>query len=190
MEANLRKTIPGLLAALLFLTSGLYALDSRNTPIEVNLIMDGSLAMKNAGEEAVQWVSGHLVDGLLQDGDRITIWNAAGTAQIVYSETLSGAEGKENVKNALRSLKPQGNQADFSGALREAARRSSSRSGISYTLLISGSSASLSPALLGSGAALLRFSRIEEFSSWRALVVALDVESRVRQAAAAYFSGA
>jgi hypothetical protein len=83
MQANVKKAIPGLLAALLLLAQGLYALDSRSIPIEVNLIMDGSLAMKNAGEEAVQWVSGRLVDGLLQDGDRITIWNAAGTAQIV-----------------------------------------------------------------------------------------------------------
>jgi hypothetical protein len=189
MQANLRKTIPGLLGALLLLADGLYALDSRSAPIEVNLIMDGSSAMRNAGEEAVQWVGGYLVDGLLRDGDRITIWNAAGTAQIVYSETLSGAEGRENIKKVLRSLSLQGNSADFSGALREAARRTSSRSGMTYTLLISGSSASLSPALLGSGAALLRFSRIEEFPSWRALIVALDINSQVRQAAAAYFSG-
>jgi hypothetical protein len=189
MRTNVRKTIPGLLGALLLLAQGLYALDSRNTPIEVNLIMDGSSAMKNAGEEAVRWVSGYLVDGLLQDGDRITIWNAAGTARIVYSETLSGAEGRENIKNVLRSLSLQGNSADFSGALREAAGRTASRSGITYTLLISGSSASLSPALLGSGAAFLRFSRIEEFSSWRALIVALNINSQVQEAAGAYLSG-
>jgi hypothetical protein len=189
MQTNLKKTIPGLLGALLLLTQGLYALDSRNIPVEVNLIMDGSSAMRNAGEEAVQWVSGYLVDGLLRDGDRITIWNAAGTAQIVYSETLSGDQGRENIKNVLRSLGAQGNSADFSGALREAARRNSSRSGMTYTLLISGSPASLSPALLGSGAALLRFSRVEEFPSWRALIVALNIDSQVREAAAAYLSG-
>jgi hypothetical protein len=35
----------------------------------------------------------------------------------------------------------------------------------------------------------MRFSRIEEFRGWRAVVIALNIESRVRQAAAAYFSG-
>jgi hypothetical protein len=189
MKTNfLRKTIPGLLAALLLAAQGLYALDSRNTPIEVNLIMDGSSAMKNAGEEAVAWVCSYLVDGLLRDGDRITVWNAAGTAQIAYSGVLSGAEGRENLKKILRSLSAGGNSADFAGALRDAAQRSS-RSGMIYTLLVSGSSAALSPALLGSGAGLLRYSRVEEFSAWRALVVALDINSQVQRAASAYLSG-
>ncbi|MDR1099309.1 MAG: VWA domain-containing protein [Treponema sp.] len=194
----MRKIVLGLLGAFLLTAHGLYAQDSRNIPIEVYLIMDGSPAIKNAGAEAVNWVCNYLVDGILRDGDRITIWNAAERAQIVYSDTLSGAEGKAEVKKTLQSLKAGGNQADFSGALREAAQRAaaqraaarnSSRSGITYTLLISGSSSALSPALLGSGANLLRYSRIEEFPSWRALIVALDINSQVQRAASTYFSG-
>lgn len=186
---HFRKVFPGFFAVFLLLAGGLYGLDSRTTPIEVNLIIDGSLAMKNAGPEAVQWVCDYLVDGLLREGDRITIWNAAGQAAIVYSEVLSGAGGKENIKKILQSLDFQGNQADFSTALRAAAQRTASRPGIIYTLLISGSSAALSPALLGSGAGLLRYSRIEEFPSWRALVVALDINAQVQRAASAYFTG-
>ncbi|MDR1238523.1 MAG: hypothetical protein LBK27_00255 [Treponema sp.] len=185
---KLRAFIPGF-AVFLLLSQGLWALDSRNIPIEVNLIVDGSPAMKNAGGEAIEWICGYLVDGILRDGDRITIWNAAGKAQIVLSETLSGAEGKENIKKTLRSLNFQGSQADFAGALGEASQRAASRSGMVYTLLISGSSAALSPALLGSGAAFLRYSRIEEFPAWRALIVALNMNSRIQGAAAAYFSG-
>lgn len=183
------KVFPGFFAVFLLPAGGLYGLDSRTAPIEVNLIMDGSLAMKNAGNEAVQWVCDYLVDGLLREGDRITIWNAAGQANIVYSEVLSGAEGKEGIKKILRSLNFQGNQADFSTALRAAAQRAASRSGITYTLLISASSSALSPVLLGSGASLLRYSRIEEFPAWRALVVALDINAQVQRAASAYFSG-
>jgi hypothetical protein len=191
MEPNfLKKIIPGFLAFFLPLAQGAYGLDSRNTPIEVFLIMDGSSAMKNAGDEAVEWVCSSLVDGILQDGDRITLWNAGGTAQIVYSETIAGAAGKEAVKNTLRSLSAGANQADFAGALRDASQRAAaSRSAMAYTLLISGSSAALSPALLGSGAGLLRYSRIEEFSGWRALVIALGINSRVGQAASAWIAG-
>jgi hypothetical protein len=187
---HFRKVFPGFMCALLLPAGGLHGLDSRTTPIEVNLIMDGSQAMKNAGNEALAWVSGFLVDGLLREGDRITIWNTAGEAKIIYSETLSGPEGKETIMKTLRGLNFQGNRADFSTALRAAAQRAAaSRYGITYTLLICGSSSSLSPLLLGSEASLLRYSRIEEFPGWRALVVALDLNVRVRQAAAAYFSG-
>jgi hypothetical protein len=186
---HFRKVFPGFLLVLL-LPAGLYGLDSRTIPIEVNLIMDGSLAMKNAGNEALAWVCDYLVDGLLREGDRISIWNAAGEAKIIYSETLSGPDAKESIKKTLRALSFQGNRADFSAALRDAAQRAAaSRSGMVYTLLVCGSSSSLSPLLLGSGASLLRYSRIEDFSGWRALVVALDINARVQRAASAYFSG-
>jgi hypothetical protein len=183
------KIVVGLFLAVLCLSPGLYAQDTRTAAIDVNLIMDGSGALKNAGNEAVAWVSDYLIDRILQDGDRITIWNAAGNAQIVFSDTLSGAGGKETVKNTLRSLAFQGNSADFSGALRSAASRGNAGAAISYTVLISGSSSSLSPLLLGSDSNLLRYSRVEEFSGWRALVIALNINAQVQRAATAYFSG-
>jgi hypothetical protein len=185
---KLRAFIPGF-AAFLVLSQGLYALDARNAPIEVNLIVDGSPAMKNAGGEAIEWVCSYLVDGILRDGDRITVWNAGGRAQIVLSEALSGDESRENLKKTLRTLNFQGNQADFAGALGEASQRAGGRAGMVYTVLISGSSAALSPALLGSGASLLRYSRIEEFPAWRALIVALNIHPQVQQAASAWLSG-
>jgi hypothetical protein len=192
MQRKITRSICGLFLAFLWAGGGLYALDSRSAPIEVNLIMDGSTALKDAGDEAFNWVSRQLIDGVLQEGDRITIWNAAEKAQIVYSGGISGPEEKENIKKALRSLPKQGNQADFSGALQAAASQTASRSPkpvMTYTLLVSGSSSALSPALLGSGANLMKFSRIEEFSGWRAMVIALDIDARVQRAAASYFSG-
>jgi hypothetical protein len=177
----------GLFAGVLFLTSGLYAQDIRIIPINVNLIMDGSAALKSAGNEAITWVEDYLVDRILQDGDRITVWNTAEKARIIHSDTLSGVEGKENIKKVLRSLVFQGNSADFSGALKDASRRTAAS--LTYTLLISGSSSALSPLLLGSDSNLLRYSRVEEFPAWRALIIALDINSQVQRAAAAYFSG-
>jgi hypothetical protein len=191
MKGNMsKKIIPGLFLAVLCLAPGLYAQDVRTAAINVNLIMDGSAALKNAGNEAAAWVSDYLIDRILQDGDRITIWNAAGKAHIVYAEAVSGADGKENIKKILRSLTFEGNSADFSGALRDAASRINSPGAIlTYTVLISGSSSSLSPLLLGSDSNLLRYSRMKEFPAWRALIIALDINSQVQRAAAAYFSG-
>jgi hypothetical protein len=184
-----RKIISGLCLAVLCLTRGLYAQDTRTAPIDVNLIVDGSAALKNAGNEAIAWVSDYLIDTIFQDGDRITVWNAAGNAHIIHSDTISGAEGKETIRKTLRSLAFQGNSADFSGALKAAASRINSSSVMTYTVLISGSSSALSPLLLGSDSNLLRYSRVEEFPAWRALVIALDINSRVQRAAAAYLSG-
>jgi hypothetical protein len=167
--------------------SPLSADETRSVNIEVNLIIDGSAALATVLDEVTLWVSGNLVDRRLQEGDRIHIWNAGETAEIVYSGTLKSDAEKEQVRQTLRSLPAKGGTADFTGALREAAARSSGR--MSYTLLVSASPAALSPALTGPESGLMRFSRIEEFPGWRLIIVALNIDSRVRQAAAAYFSG-
>jgi hypothetical protein len=181
------KMLFGLILVLLLGVFPLYGADERNTPIEVNLIVDGSGALANVLDEVSRWISGDLVDQRLREGDRITIWKAGEQAEIVYSEALKNDADKEHIKNTLRSLSSHGSAADFTGALRAAASRNSGA--ITYTLLVSASPAALSPILRDSQANLVRFSRIEEFRGWRAMVIALNIEGRVRQAAAAYFSG-
>ena len=162
----------------------LYSEGARNTPIDVNLIIDGSEAFSEVSKEASAWISDTLIDRLLATGDKITVWSAGGAARVVYSETIKSDMDRENVKKILRGLSPGGNSADFSGALREASSKPQF-SGISYTLLIS-SSASLSSTLQGPQANLMRFSRIEEFRGWRALTVGLNIDSKVRKAAASF----
>ncbi|GHV95912.1 hypothetical protein AGMMS50293_22320 [Spirochaetia bacterium] len=166
--------------------SPLYGADVRNTHIDINLIIDGSAALEGVMSEVTAWISGSLVDQLLLPGDRITIWSAGGTAKVIYSETLQNDAARETVKKALQSLSASGSAADFSGALREAAARRPIGD-ISYTLLVSASSAALSPTLLGPQSNLMRFSRIEEFRGWRALVIGLNLDSKVKRAAADYF---
>jgi hypothetical protein len=189
MQALFTKKTAGL--ALFFILSFplmVNAQDSRNLPAAVNLIMDGSQALKDAGNEPLDWVCGYFVDTILGDDDVLTIWSAGGRAQIIFSGTVKDSGGKEGVKKALRSIQFQGSTADFTGALREAAQTGSSGRAITYTLLISGDS-SLGPSLSGSGASLLKYSRVQEFTGWRALTIALNAESRIRQAAAAYMAG-
>ena len=161
--------------------------DSRNIPITANLIVDGSSGLKNALDEVSSWLSAGLIDGILAPGDKLTVWSAGSSARILYSDTIKTGSDKENIKKLLKTLPSQGNTADFSGALTQAA--AGKGSGITYTVLISASQPALSSALSGSAANLLRYSRIEEFKGWRAMVIAMDIDSRVKQSASAFLSG-
>jgi hypothetical protein len=177
--------IYGVFLALFLGPVTLNAADTRSVPIDINLIVDGSPALDRARDEVKAWISDSLVERLFQEGDRVTIWSAGKTARIVYSGTLKSGNWKDDVKNSLKFLSAEGDSADFTGALREAAARAAAGN-INYTLLVSGSSASLSPTLTGAGANLMKYSRVEEFRGWQTLIVALNIDSRVRQAASAY----
>jgi hypothetical protein len=130
---------------------------------------------------------------MLQEGDTLRLWIAGETAQTLFSGPVRDAAAKEEVKKFLRSPVPGSQEADFTGALREAAGTAGStdsrNAAMTYTLLITASSAGLSPTLLGAGANYMRYSRVMEFSGWRALVITLNADSRVQNAAKAYMTG-
>jgi len=178
-----RFVLPLVLAVFYCLTP-LYGADSQRPPIDINLIIDGSQAFSDSREEIASWICSRL-DQILADGDRVTIWSAGASAKVVYSGSINSNADSEAAKKIVRELSASGNSVDFAGALKEAASRQSSS--YSYTLLISASQEALSYILSSSNANLLRFSRIEEFSSWRALVVGLNLETRVRAAASAFY---
>jgi hypothetical protein len=186
-----RKRLPGLLIAFFLLPQGVRAADSRSIPIEVNIIMDGSAAMQEADSGAIEWVCGNVIDTLLREGDTLRIWIAGETAQVLFSGPVKDETAKEDIRKLLRSPLPGSGTADFTGALREASRLSASRTGaaMTYTLLVTASSAGLSPTLLGAGAQYMRYSRVMEFSGWRALVIALNADSWVQNAAKSYMTG-
>jgi len=167
-----------------FCLSPLYGQNARRAPIDVNLIIDGSVSLLDVKDEIYTWLSGRL-DDILVEGDNVTVWSAGPSAKVIYSGRINGSAGMDAVKSSVRELSGSGDNADFSGALREASSLQSSS--YSYTLLISASPAALSSVLAGPQANLLRFSRVEEFPGWRALVVGLNIETRVRRAASAFF---
>jgi len=158
---------------------------AQRAPIDVNLIIDGSASLAAVKNEVTAWVSGRL-DQILAEGDRVTVWSAGAQSKVIYSGKVEGAQGKDAVKKSVDGLAPSGSKPDFSGALREAASRQSSS--YSYTLLISASPDALTSVLSSPQASLLRFSRVEEFSSWRALVVGLNIDAKVKKSAAAFFA--
>jgi hypothetical protein len=166
----------------------LFGADQRNTPLTVNLIVDGSQELSGVSDEVSTALSDRLTDGILQNGDRLTIWSAGKTARILYSDTIKTPDDIENIRKVLKNLPAQGDTADFSGALQNVASQKPDQN-IQMAMLVSASHTTLSPALLGTNAQMLRFSRVEEYSGWHLLVVAPDINERVRQAAAGYFTG-
>ena len=169
----------------------LYADDQRSVPLDLYLIIDATEGVREAKNEITAWLNSEIIDRLLQEGDRVVIWSAGPTAQIIHTETV-GAQ-KNEIKDKIQNLEISGTRADFLGALREAASRETRENPggnrISYTLLISSSAANLAPALAGGSAGLLRWFRAEKYAGWQALVAAPNIATRVREAAAAYMSG-
>jgi hypothetical protein len=163
--------------------SPVYA-ESPRPSIDINLIIDGSAGLSDVKEEVSSWIITRL-DQLLFDGDRITVWSTGTSAKVVYTGKINGNTDRDAVKKSIRDISGSGTAADFSGALRDAASRPSS--GLCYTLLISASPSSLSSLLSGPQAGLMRYSRVEEFSKWRAIVIGLNLDEKVKKAAAGFY---
>ena len=175
----------GILCLLMVCTAFSWGANDRTTPIDVYIIVDSSSAMEKGREEATNWLCSNVVDGILLQGDRIWIWTAGARPELVYSGTIGD---KEEVKSAIRSIKYQGDQADYRGALQEAKNQVNRSDRTTYTLLVSGSGAKDPPSQEAESAGLLRISRVESFSGWRVLTVGLDLDSKV-SGSSAYFRG-
>jgi hypothetical protein len=155
-------------------------------PIDANLIIDGSRYMRDTGAQA--WICDTLLEETLRAGDYLRIWIAADQASLLYQGVLE-ADNREAVKNLVRGALPLSARADFTGALREARRAAPGNRApfMTYTLLVS-SPGGLSPAHIGEAMPYLRYSRVLEFSGWRALVIAMDIGQQVRDAASSFLS--
>jgi hypothetical protein len=146
----------GLAFFALFLAAGaLWGTDTRTGPLDMYIIVDGSSALAAGKDAALGWLCDYAVDELLREGDRLTIWVAAGSAERIFSESLTGAETKEAAKAKIRAISPRGTAADYLGALREAAGMEAAAGNrrTPYTILLSGSTAGPNPFPGGSAAA-------------------------------------
>ena len=190
MRINIFGKLVILIILVSFYSPVLKAEDSRTIPLEMNLIIDGSTALKNSKNDTVAWISAQVVDRILKEGDKITVWVAGDKAQVVYSDTISNSDGKKGIKDKLSALDTEGKTADFAGALRDASARVSQtpQSRLAYTMLITASAEGLRPVLTGNSQGLLRWFRSEKYERWQVLIVAPDIGQKVQQAARAYMS--
>jgi len=179
-----------ILIILVVFTSFLKADDKRNIPLDLYMVIDCSESINGVKNDVLAWVSSNVVDRILIEGDKVTIWSAGDRAQIIYNGEISASGGKKEISDLLQNLAPDGKTADFPGALRDLAPRVSqtSQNRLSYTLIVTSSAGVLESTLTGSSQALLRWSRSEKYSGWQVLVAAPDIAPKVRQAALNYMS--
>jgi len=178
-----------ILIVLVMFVSFLRADDKRVIPLDLYLVIDCSESITDVKNEALTWVSSKIVDRLLVEGDKVTIWSAGDRAQIIHNGEISGG-GKQEIMDLLQNLVTNGKTADFPGALRDLAPRVSQtdQNRLSYTVIVTSSAGGLESALTGSSQSLLRWSRSEKYSGWQVLVAAPDIAPNVRQAALNYMS--
>ncbi|MDR1412052.1 MAG: hypothetical protein LBI91_07590 [Spirochaetaceae bacterium] len=170
------------------LFSPLFADTSRPLPVDLFVVIDGSAALEQGRNEAIDWLCGRVVDGLLREGDSLTVWVAGEEAEELCSVSIAGKEAKDAAKALIRSIPAGAKNADFAGALREAARREGGSAGdsgrLACALLISGMASGYNSLSGGEMPNLLRYSRFEEFPAWRAVTVAPGIGSAVKNTAA------
>jgi hypothetical protein len=186
----MKKRVLALIFALC-LSGTLFAADTRTIPLDLFLIIDGSSSLSAAKDAATVWMCNHLIDELLQDGDHLTIWVALDTARIVFSDSVNRVR-KETAKNILRTMTDSSASADFAGALRAASVRAGAiqnANRIVYTLLVSGSEASIFSTTDTDIVGILRFSRVDDFPGWRVLTIGLGLSSQAQRAASNFIKG-
>ena len=164
----------------------LTAEDSRSIPMDLYLIIDGSEAFRSSKAGAIAWINERVVDRLLMEGDRISVWAAGERAELVFSGVVSSGDNQA-VKDKLASITATGRNADFYGALRNV-HSGISGDRLSYTLLVTASAGGLERAIAGDTQGLLRWFRSERYEQWQVLSIAPDIGGKVSQAAAAYMN--
>jgi hypothetical protein len=167
----------------------LNAQNNRTMPLDMFLIVDGSSFMENSKNDVLTWINDQVIDRILVDGDKITIWSAADEAQVIYSADVS-EKVKSEIKDILKLMETKGKTPDFSGALRDAASKASGldRSRMSITMLITASAEGLRPAMAGGSQSPLRWYRSERYERWQVLIVAPNIGQKVRQAALSFMN--
>jgi hypothetical protein len=168
----------------------LNAEDRRIIPMDLYLIIDGSEAFQGSKSGAIAWINERVLDRLLMDGDKVSIWAAGDRAELVFSGAVSASGENQAIKDELTKLAATGRIADFSGALRNVASGITGAAGdrLSYTMLVTASAEGLESALAGDTQGLFRWFRTEKYEQWQVLVVAPDIGRKVSQAALAYMN--
>ena len=175
---------------LVVFSSLLSAEDKRVIPLDMYLIMDSSSSFQSAKAGAADWLNGQVVDRIFTEGDKVTIWAAGDSAEVVYSGQIGNAGEKSEIKDKIQALTTDGRSADFQGALRDLQQRLSvpSPGRMPYTMLVIATAGGIGSAISGSYQSLLRWSRSEKYEGWQALILAPDIGRKVSQAAQNYMN--
>lgn len=181
---NTLKTIIISMCLAFFLPAFLAGEGRQGLSLDFKLIIDGSGSFSGGKDEAMAWIDRELIDGILQEGDYLTIWSAGDRAEVVFSGNVGASTTA--IKDIVNGLDFSARTPDFNSALREAAARDSG-SRLSVIMLVSGSALAMAPSMAREPD-LYRWSRVEEYSRWQVLVVAPEISADVRSAASNFMS--
>lgn len=162
------------------------AADIRTEPIDAYILIDTSAAMGQAVSDATRWICDTVVDGMLIDGDRLSVWTYSSGSSRVMDRLTLGGDGKEKAKADILRITGDGRAPNVGAALRklidEAESRPDRRS-LAYLLVAS--------SLVETGnmdtERLLKRSRVRELPGWKAVVIGVGSDEKAREGAQAYF---
>jgi hypothetical protein len=168
------------------------AQDRRTSPIDAFILLDATPAMDPVRREALDWLISTVVDGIIQDGDRIALVSVSKRPVEPIFRTISSGKDIESLKAAIQGMETASGPADYAAALGMAAETEKARSDrnrIFFTLLV-GVYVEEMDANQGkvsyNGIDLLKYSRVKDFPGWKAIVVGLGLDDAVQKAAAVY----
>jgi hypothetical protein len=167
------------------------AQNTRSIPLDLFLIIDGSVSLENSKNDVISWVNDYIVDRVLVDGDQVYIWTAGDNIRLIHSGTISGVNERNEIKDKLKSLDTSGTTANFTAALTEASQRSSRTdpNRLPLTMLVASSAAVLHTSLTTNSREMFRWSRSERYERWQVFFIGLSIGPRVRQAAQDFMAG-
>lgn len=177
---------------LLFVSFSIYAEDGRNGPVDLYLLIDTSFSLSNHYSEVVSWIRSTIFEELLQQGDSITIVAAGESVQVLSEISITGQESFQELEKLLQSIRLQDTYVNWAGAIREIKRRDSmkfNQQSLGVALMITGTD-SRGPVSngekTGNWEGLLKYSKVEDFPGWKVLVIGLNVDGKIKVAAAEY----
>jgi len=171
-----------------------FAEDLRKGPIDLYLLIDTSTSLASHYNEALSWIRSTIFQEILQKDDYVTLIGAGESVQILSETRFEGPESSQGLEKLLQSIRLQDKHADLAGAIRETKRRDASKSTtntLGVALMITGTDERGS--LFNGGQAkdleiLLKYSKVEDFPGWKLIVIGLNVDGKIKAAAAEYQS--
>jgi hypothetical protein len=98
---------------------GWISADDRDEPVDILVALDKSLSMEEEIEAVKEYVSTHIVENLLQNGDFFLITAFYGEANVIVSDFVKGDEHKKQVNSVISSIEADGRFTDIGNALDE-----------------------------------------------------------------------
>lgn len=100
---------------LLFSISSIIVAEDRTEPIDVFLVVDKSLSMREEIEAVRRYINNSIVDELLIQGDNLVVITFYGQAEVLISEEVGAL--KEPIKSRIEGIEADGRFTDIGNAL-------------------------------------------------------------------------